>query len=93
MSLTLFKIYRGIALRGWNEKCGSMGLKIRDDLYISNLLDDRDIIPEDADHEEIDGRYTEWRLGINFCKTEHLSTSNAVMIEIEGRCIMGVGSF
>ncbi|XP_073976569.1 uncharacterized protein [Rhodnius prolixus] len=77
-----------------------MGMKITDNLYISNLLfaEDQVIIAEDEDDacymlRKLMESYAEWGLGIHFDKSQHLSTSNASTLEIEGRRIKRVDHF
>lgn len=80
-SPTLFKIYLEHTLKKWKQKCGGMGVPVRDDyLYTLSFADDQVVIAQDEDDlsfmvRKLKEEYTKAGLEINFNKTEYLTTS------------------
>ena len=75
---TLFKIYVNEALKGWKNKCATMGIPVGNDtLFSLNFADDQVLFAgdeEDASYmvRKLQHEYAKWGLEMNFDKTKYI---------------------
>jgi hypothetical protein len=92
MSPILFKVFVEASLNQWSRKCGSMGIQIKNNLYLQVILA-QDTEYADYVCRKLIEEYHHWGLKINVTETEYLAPNIDDDIYIERHKIKKVNNF